>query len=365
MRGLLERRHDFFATRIEACSRKTQSGRLHFDNRATAHLSASGHLPASRSSKSMIVTCAAEFLAAYSPERFPPTAAATPRAAFLVSPLGFALSEESAADNLYMANSAPNASRHKSSTTDSNQALREHATLAAALRESLPTLVFPGDVETPDAVFPNNVFATAAGRLIIGAMRHAVRQREARRADIRSLFRELLHYSIVDLSTQPVVAELTGALVIDRARGIGFCGLSERCDLAGARAMHDAFALKLTYCFELAAGEYHTNVVLAQLAARAIIIAPDGFADPAAVDAIAKIYAPNVLRLTPAQKTDFAGNAIALDERSVWMSKRAAASLDEHQRAQIAAWGFELRSVALDEIEKAGGSLRCCVGEIF
>jgi hypothetical protein len=264
-----------------------------------------------------------------------------------------------------MVNSPCNASGQSASAADCERALSEHAALAAALRQSLPTLVFPGDADTPDAVFPNNVFATAAGKLILGSMRHAVRQREARRADIRRFFSELLHFSIVDLSTEPVIAELTGALVIDRARGIGFCGLSERCDLAGARAMHKAFGLKLTFCFELAAGEYHTNVVLAQLAAHALIVAPDGFADQAAVEAIAKVYAPRVLRLTPTQKADFAGNAIALDRRSVWMSARAAAALDASQRAQIASWGFELRSVALDEIEKAGGSLRCCVGEIF
>ncbi len=41
---------------------------------------------------------------------------------------------------------------------------------------------------TPDAVFPNNVFATAPGRLIVGRMRHPVRQREAERADIRGFF---------------------------------------------------------------------------------------------------------------------------------------------------------------------------------
>lgn len=304
----------------------------------------------------MIVTSPADFLAAWSARRFPQSVAATPRAAFLVAPTGFTLAAESATDNSYMA---------MAKTVDAARALGEHAALASALRDSVPTLVFPGDPATPDAVFPNNVFATAPGRLIIGAMRHDVRRREALRADIRTFFREMLHYEIVDLSTMPLVAELTGALVIDRARGIGFCGLSERCDLAGARAMHEAFGLKLTFCFDLAAGEYHTNVVLAQLASRALIIAPDGFADTAAVDAIAQAYAPNVLRLTPAQKAAFAGNAIALDADKVWMSARAAAALSTVQRAQLRDWGFALRSVALDEIEKAGGSLRCCVGEIF
>jgi len=304
----------------------------------------------------MIVFTPQEFLSAYSAERFPATAPATPRAAFLVAPHGFGLAAESATDNRYMAMQAP---------VDPARALVEHAALAAALRESVPTIVFPGDPATPDAVFPNNVFGTARGRLVVGAMRHAVRRREAARADIRAFFRDLLACEIVDLSTLPVVAELTGSIVIDRARGIGYCGLSERCDRAGAQALHDAFGLMLTFCFELARGEYHTNVVLAQLASRALIVAPDGFADPAAAEAIVSVYAPRVLRIDAAQKAAFAGNAIALDTGSVWMSARAAAALTREQRDALVDWGFALRSVELDEIEKAGGSLRCCVGEIF
>jgi hypothetical protein len=304
----------------------------------------------------MIVTTPAQFRAAYSPDRFPATAPATARAAFLVAPNGFALAAESATDNRYMA---------MAQATDAARALHEHAALATALRECLPTIVFPGDPSAPDGVFPNNVFASAPGRLIVGAMRYAVRRREAQRKDIRDFFRNLLQCEIVDLSTRPLVAELTGALVIDRARGVGFCGLSERCDLAGARAMHDAFGLKLTFCFELAPGEYHTNVVFAQLASRAAIIAPDGFADPAVIAAIADVYAPRLLRIDAAQKAAFAGNAIALSPDVVWMSTRAAASLRPEQRAALAGWGFAVRSLELAEIEKAGGSLRCCVGEIF
>ena len=72
-----------------------------------------------------------------------------------------------------------------------------------------------------------------------------------------------------------------------------------------------------------------------------------------------------MVELTAAQKADFAGNCIALSDDAVWMSTRAAAALAEVQRQQLAEAGFTLRAVALDEIEKAGGSLRCCVAEIF
>src|SRR3546814_3016731 len=76
-------------------------------------------------------------------------------------------------------------------------------------------------------------------------------------------------------------------------RGLGFCGLSERCDEAGARLMHDAFGLRATLLFDLAPGEYHTNVVLAVLSGRAALVCPGGFADQAAVEAIAGLYAPH------------------------------------------------------------------------
>ncbi len=305
----------------------------------------------------MITTSPIAFLEAFAALAPLPYAAATARAAFLVAPAEFALAEESARDNRYM---------DMSLTVDPLKALAQHSTLARALRADVPVISFPGDPATPDAVFPNNVFATAPGRLVVGRMRHAVRRREAERADIRAFFGEVLGYDEIDLSgCDDLVAELTGSLVIDRARGIGYCGLSERCDLAGAEAMHKAFDLRLTYCFELAATEYHTNVVLALLASRAVIVAADGFRDAAAAQAIARACGDRAIWLTPAQKRAFAGNAITLSDDRVWMSARAAAALTDDQREALAGYGFAVGTVELGEIEKAGGSLRCCVGEIY
>lgn len=304
----------------------------------------------------MLVTSPAAFLDAFATFAPLPGAAATTRGAFLVAPADFALAAESARDNRYMA---------MDRTVDPLRALAQHQSLAQALREDIPVIVFPGDPATPDAVFPNNVFGTAPDTLVVGRMRHPVRQREAQRADIRAFFGELLGYDEIDLSgCDGLVAELTGSLVIDRARGIGYCGLSERCDLAGAEAMHQAFGLRLTFCFELTESEYHTNVVFALLAGRAAMLAADGFADAAVPQAIARAYGERAIWLTPVQKQAFAANAITLAEDRVWMSAAAAASLSDEQRAALADWGFRLGSVDLSEIEKAGGSLRCCVGEI-
>ncbi|MEO6103797.1 MAG: arginine deiminase-related protein [Pseudoxanthomonas sp.] len=281
---------------------------------------------------------------------------ATARAAFLVAPDGFARAEQSASDNAYMA---------QAGAFDAAAAMAQHRGLHRALSTELPVMCFPGDPHTPDALFPNNVFATAPGRLIVGRMRHEVRRREAVRADLRRFFTGLLGYREIDLSMQPHPCELTGALVIDRARGLGYCGLSERCDEAGAALMHEAFGLRATLMFDLAAGEYHTNVVLAVLAGRAALICPAGFADPAVAEAIAGLYAPHGIVLSPAEHAGFAGNAIALTEASVWMSAGAEAALTAGTRQRLADAGFQRRSVALDAIEAAGGSLRCCVAEIF
>jgi hypothetical protein len=278
------------------------------------------------------------------------------RAAFMVAPDGFHLAEESARDNRYMAAQA---------AFDPLRALDQHRALQRALATELPTICFAGDPATPDAVFPNNVFATAPGRSIVGRMRHPVRQREAGRSDIRAFFTDVLGYTQIDLSTQPHPCELTGALVIDRARGIGWCGLSERCDAQGAQALHKAFGLRATLLFELAPGEYHTNVVLAVLAGRAALVCADGIADPAVVAAIGDVYGEHAIHLSPGERAAYAGNAIALSTDRVWMSATAVRALSAASRAALAAAGFVVTGVELDAIEAGGGSLRCCVGELF
>jgi len=284
---------------------------------------------------------------------------ATARAAFLVSPDGFVRADQSAQDNRYMA---------EAGAFDADAALREHHALHRALSQDVPVVCFPGDEATPDAVFPNNVFATARvdgqPRLIVGRMRHPVRQQEATRADIRGYF-HAMGYDETDLSQQPHPGELTGALVVDRARGIGFCGLSERCDETGAAQMHAAFGLRATLMFDLAAGEYHTNVLLAVLAGRAALVCPHALQGnvPTVLHAL---YGPHVVALSPAEQAAFAGNAIALTDQSVWMSRRAHDGLAPSSRRQLEEGaGFPIRSVPLDAIEAGGGSLRCCVAEIF
>ncbi len=287
----------------------------------------------------------------------PPIIASTcARAAFLVAPEGFSLAAESATDNAYM---------DVNVRVDAERALAQHRGLHRALSRRIPTICFAGNPDTPDAVFPNNVFATASGKLIIGHMRHPVRQAEAERPDIRDFFTDTLGYEEIDLRRKLGICELTGSVVIDRGRGIAYGGLSERCDQQGLAAFSHALGVVETIPYSLATGEYHGNVVMSVLASRAVVVAPDGFADPAVAEAIASRYGAGAILLSAAEKDAFVANCIALTPDAVFMSERAADGLSPATRAALERLGFAIAAVALDEIEKAGGSLRCCVAEIY
>ncbi len=307
----------------------------------------------------MLLDSAATFADHWNPARFPADQPATARAVYLVEPTGFRLSAQSASDNAYM---------DLAQRADPERALAQHRVLAATIRSHarLPVHVFAGDPATPEAVFPNNVYATGGGRVIVGAMRHPDRQREAGRTDIVEAQARHTGYPVERLDRQDgVVAELTGPLAIDRARALGWCGMTERCNPAGARAMHEAFGLRLTCGFPLAPAEYHTNVVMAVLAGRALVVHAASFPDPAAIEALASVYAPHVIQLDDAEKAAFVGNCIALRDDQVWMSARAERALTRPSRLALERAGFVVHTVEIDEIEKAGGSFRCCIGEIF
>lgn len=304
----------------------------------------------------MIVGSAGEFMKRLHRSRFETAAAVCPRQVMLIEPAAFSISTETAADNPYMDAGA---------VTDPERARAQSRALAQLIMShGIGVVVFPGRAETPDDVFPNNVFATAPGRLIIGRMLHPSRRREAEREDIRAWFRSR-GYATVDLSRRDCIAELTGPLVIDHARRIGFCGMTGRVDAAGLEAMHAAFGLGLTFRFDLQPEEYHTNVVMAVLAGRACVVQAGAFADPAAPAAIAEAFPARTLWLDQAEKDAFAGNCIALTENDLFMSQRAADALRPASLRALESWGFTLHATELDEIEKAGGSLRCMVAEVF
>ncbi|NNE04768.1 MAG: amidinotransferase [Xanthomonadales bacterium] len=304
----------------------------------------------------MIVRTPGAFTEALSTFRDLQNTVPVPRGVFMVLPESFRVADESAVDNPYLDLDHP---------ADAGQALIQAHTLADRVRAcGVEVKLFPGLAETPDAIFPNNVFATAAGRLLIGSMRHPGRRLEAQRRDIRDWF-SAQGYQAIDLSVRDCVSELTGPMIIDRARRIGFCGMSERIDEAGLAATHEGLGLNLSFAFDLVQGEYHTNVVMSILAGRACILCPQSFADQRVPQAIAAAFPGRYLEITVAEKNAFAANCIALTDQDLFISQRGADALHPERIRTLESWGFRLHAVELSEIEKAGGSLRCMIAEIF
>jgi hypothetical protein len=304
----------------------------------------------------MIVNTALEFRKAMKGGHFPPDMPSVPRGIFMVEPADFFVSSETSLDNRYL---------ETEQDADPDRALFQYEQLVELIRGTgVRVKSFPGNPATPDGVFPNNVFATVPGRLIIGRMLYPGRQEEARRMDIRAYF-TARGYDTIDLSGEDCVAELTGPLILDRSRRIGFCGMSDRVDEAGLGVMHSAFGLKLTFQFDLMPEEYHTNVIMSILAGRACVIHAEAFVDEAVPAAIAEVYPDRTLFINKQEKDAFAGNCIALTDNDLFMSQAGADALRPESRAALESWGFVLHSTELDEIEKAGGSLRCMLAEIF
>jgi hypothetical protein len=305
----------------------------------------------------MILTDPREFLAEARKLSEDPDRPVTMRAALLVAPADFHVDVEGSPDNVYIRDGA---------VADPARALLQHQTLSAALNNvGVPVITMPGLRSQPDGVFPNNAFGTVPGTLIVGSMAHPGRRAETRRSDVRELFSAVMGYNINDLSGKNCIAELTGVLVIDHPRGIGYCGMSQRVDEAGCRALHEAFGLNLTFRFDLNTDEYHTNVVMSVLAGRACVIFPGAFQNPAVPEAIVEFYGDGAVVISAGEKAAFAGNCLAVTGQDVFMGEAAVRALRPGSRGRLESRGFRVHGIPVDELEKAGGSLRCLIAEIF
>lgn len=279
-----------------------------------------------------------------------------PKAVFMVGADAFGISPYAAKDNSYI---------DPDQSTNIELASRQARTVAQQMAQlGVPVIQFPGLKGMPDAVFPNNVFAPLGTRLLIGSMRHPDRKLEAQRQDIRDFFAHACGMDIREMSADGT-AELTGVYVVDRGRGAGFCGMTDRVTDSGLHWMHEEFDSHLSFQFDLRPTEYHTNVIMSILASRAVVINPAAFVDPGAADAIMRCYADRVIELSDDETTGFAGNCIAVTERDVMMSLQGYESLTDTNRRRFAELDFAIHAIDVSEIEKAGGSVRCMIGEVY
>lgn len=311
----------------------------------------------------------------------------------MVAPTAFGFNEQTAADNHFMHQGV-----HTASTTDTweglnvtERALREFAGLHHELTEvagvSVNLWQHSESHGTPDAVFPNNWFSThAAGEgggcvkentLVLYPMKCPNRAAE-RRQDIIDVLKLKGYSRVVDFTGAEAnggVLEGTGVVIPDRINGIAYVSLSERAHQELAEQWVDEMGYKELVTFHTtdAAGlpVYHSNVMMAVGSDVAIVCTeaiPNDKERRRLVESLRRHQ--EVVEITRKQMDSMCGNAIELE--NAWghpvlaLSTQAYNAFTDSQRHQLLRHLAALHHAPIDNLEYVGGgSVRCCLAELF
>src|SRR3954466_9272649 len=299
-------------------------------------------------------------------------------AVLMVRPRHFGFNAETAKTNRFQ--------RPGGSEQTALQAQAEVHALAAALVGEGSTLRVAEDADeprNPDAVFPNNwVSFHGDGTVVLYPMQATSRRGERRAAVIETVQREsgFKIRRTLDLTHHEQSGgylEGTGSLVIDHRERVAYACLSPRTHQAVARQ----WAHELDYELELFTARdargtpiYHTNVVMS-IGTRMAVVALDNIdvADRARIAARLEA-AHELLPITDAEMTAFAGNVLELgtwdeylgDMRILVMSATAQRALPAAKYARLYASVDAVLAAPVDIIERhGGGSVRCMLAEVF
>lgn len=295
----------------------------------------------------------------------------------LVEPAAFGFNAQSALTNRFQqapddVTAAQAATRAREEFTGLVQCLRA-ADVALAIATDSPS------PPKPDAVFPNNwVSFHDDGTVVLYPMHDPVRRAERREAVIDAVRTQLgfIEHRRIDLSDAELEGrflEGTGSLVLDHRERVAYACRSPRTSEALVREWARLMDFE-PFLFDAASADgvpvYHTNVLL--WIGSAIAGVGLDWVAPEQREALAdrlRASGRELLRLDDARLHDFAGNMLEVGDaqggRHLVMSARAAASLDETQRAQLAAAACEPLIAAVPTIERlGGGSVRCMLAEV-
>lgn len=295
----------------------------------------------------------------------------------MVPPKEFAFNAETAQDNEF---------QHQVNDTTGHirqLAMQEFNTMVEQLRQAgVQVVVFDyplGDIETPDAVFPNNWFSTTAdGRLYTFPMACKNRQQEVKTEALVEALEfagrpVLAQDDLLEYLAQDAHLESTGVMVKDHLNKTVYAALSQRCD----REVLEDYAQRIGYervvSFQTAlpSGKpiYHTNVMMAIGEGFCVIcdeVIPE-FERRFVLKSLAKDK--QVISISLEQMNQFCGNILQLEtvngEKVIAMSQSAYDAFSAAQLAQLSSHG-KLMPFNVQTIENiGGGSVRCMLGEVF
>ncbi|MFN3017997.1 arginine deiminase-related protein [Vibrio coralliilyticus] len=295
----------------------------------------------------------------------------------MVPPKEFAFNAETARDNEFQHQVTESTEQVR------KQAMQEFKTMVGQLRQVGVQVVefdYPlGDVETPDAVFPNNWFSTTAdGALYTFPMACENRQQEVRPEALRESLEAAgravsSEDSLTDYLAENAHLESTGVMVIDHVNRTIYAALSQRCDREVLEDYAERIGYERVVSFQTAlpSGKpiYHTNVMMAIGEHFCVIcdeVIPE-FERRFVLKSLAKDK--QVVSISLEQMNQFCGNILELEtvngDKVIAMSQSAYDAFSPAQRAQLSSHG-KLLPFNVQTIESiGGGSVRCMLGEVF
>ena len=290
------------------------------------------------------------------------------RKVIMVRPSAFRFNIETAADNAYQVDDAS-----LPAEAVQKMAEAEFLSVVRALESAgvqVDVLHDKGD-DTPDSIFPNNIFVTFEGKLFIAPMFSDNRQREFPK--LKDQLDGLLNFSsleVTDFRDKNLgVLEGTGSVVLDRKENIAYACLSKRCEEAAFLAFCDNYGFTAVpfKAHQHDADVYHTNVILSVAEDFAVVASELVTENKEALMERLHATKKTVIEVTGEQIDHFCGNCLELmgEEKLYLMSEDAYKHFTEEQIAKIEAT-HKIVHVPMDVISTyGGGSMRCILAENY
>ena len=293
----------------------------------------------------------------------------------MVYPKNFRSNELTLGDNTFQ-----NTTSNISINVLKNKAVEEFELLHNKIQsEGIKVTIFNDsrDLDTPDAVFPNNWISFHRDNKAIKYPMFA----ENRRLERTNLAIECLKdhgrdisidYDYSDFENYNKFLEGTGSLVLDRLNKIAYCSLSQRSN----EELLNRFCVDMGYnpvvfrSFHQNKPIYHTNVVLS-ICNKFSIVCLESIIDKKERLNVANTLASNGLEIIDIninQMSSFGANCIQLNGSNgplLVMSSKAYSSFTKNQ-IDIIQKNSQIIHSSLENIENnSGGSARCMIAEVF
>lgn len=292
----------------------------------------------------------------------------------MVPPQVFGFNEETGHDNGFQ--------KHLSGTQQEirKQANTEFFNMVSKLEKYGVKVVLleHNQIDTPDAVFPNNWFITDTnGNLFLFPMACNNRQKEVvpevlTKALRASGFKVADIIDVRELSLTEQYLEGTGAMVFDHANNALYAARSLRCNEVLLEIAADRMGIDDVNCFDTqlsnGAPVYHTNVMMS-IGRDYCILCSEVIPETQKSALSSALEGKLMIDISEEQLNAFCGNVLQIGnnagESLLAMSESAFNAFDSHQIKQLEKVG---KIVAFDvkTIEGiGGGSVRCMLAEIF